>query len=34
VLLIGFIIIFALLNFLAALFIGPLDQALTTHLYP
>jgi potassium-transporting ATPase potassium-binding subunit len=34
VLLIGFIIVFALLNFLAALFIGPLDQALTTHLYP
>ncbi len=33
VLLIGFIIIFALLNFLAALFIGPLDQALTAHLY-
>jgi K+-transporting ATPase A subunit len=33
-LMVGFIIIFALLNFLAALFIGPLDQALTAHLYP
>jgi K+-transporting ATPase A subunit len=31
---IGFVIIFALLNFLAALFIGPLDPALTSHLYP
>ncbi len=33
-LLIGFVIVFALLNFLAALFLGPLDQALTPHLYP
>jgi K+-transporting ATPase A subunit len=31
--LIAFVIIFALLNFLAALFIGPLDQSLTAHLY-
>jgi K+-transporting ATPase ATPase A chain len=31
--LLGFVIIFALLNFLAALFIGPLDQSLTSHLY-
>jgi potassium-transporting ATPase potassium-binding subunit len=30
---ISFIIIFALLNFLAALCIGPLDQSLTQHLY-
>jgi potassium-transporting ATPase potassium-binding subunit len=29
---IAFVIIFALLNFLAALFIGPLDQSLTSHL--
>jgi K+-transporting ATPase ATPase A chain len=33
VFLVGFVIIFALLNFLAALFIGPLDQSLTNHLY-
>src|SRR5450755_2083627 len=33
VLLIGFVIVFALLNFLAALFLGPLDQSLTQHLY-
>jgi K+-transporting ATPase ATPase A chain len=31
--LIGFVIVFALLNFLAALFLGPLDQSLTPHLY-
>ncbi len=30
---IGFVIIFALLNFLAALCLGPLDQSLTQHLY-
>ncbi|HTA32174.1 MAG TPA: potassium-transporting ATPase subunit KdpA [Solirubrobacteraceae bacterium] len=30
---IGFVIIFALLNFLAALCLGPLAQALTSHLY-
>jgi K+-transporting ATPase ATPase A chain len=30
---IGFVIIFALLNFLAALFLGSLDQSLTPHLY-
>jgi K+-transporting ATPase ATPase A chain len=33
VFIIAFVIVFALLNFLAALFIGPLDQALTHHLY-
>ena len=33
VFLIGFIIIFALLNFLAALCLGPLDQSLTQRLY-
>jgi hypothetical protein len=33
VFLVGFVIIFAPLNFLAALFIGPLDQSLTNHLY-
>jgi K+-transporting ATPase ATPase A chain len=32
VFLIGFVIIFALLNFLTALFLGPLDQSLTGHL--
>jgi K+-transporting ATPase ATPase A chain len=31
---IGFVIIYSLLNFLAALSIGPLDQSLTNHLYP
>jgi potassium-transporting ATPase potassium-binding subunit len=31
---IGFVIVFALLNFLAALCLGPLDQSLTSHLYP
>jgi K+-transporting ATPase ATPase A chain len=30
---IGFVIIFALLNFLAALCLGPLDQSLTQNLY-
>jgi K+-transporting ATPase ATPase A chain len=30
---IAFVIIFALLNFLAALFLGPFDQSLTGHLY-
>ena len=30
---VGFVIIFALLNFLAALFLGPLEQSLTQHLY-
>jgi hypothetical protein len=30
---IAFVITFALLNFLAALFIGPLDQSVTGHLY-
>ncbi len=30
---IGFVIVFALLNFLAALCLGPLDQSLTQHLY-
>jgi K+-transporting ATPase ATPase A chain len=33
VFLIAFVIIFALLNFLAALFLGPLAQSLTQHLY-
>jgi K+-transporting ATPase ATPase A chain len=33
VFIIGFVIIFALLNFLVALFLGPLDQSLTQHLY-
>jgi K+-transporting ATPase ATPase A chain len=33
VFLIGFVIIFALLNFLAALFLGPLDESFTQHLY-
>jgi K+-transporting ATPase ATPase A chain len=33
VFLVGFVIIFALLNFLAALFLGPLVQSLTQHLY-
>ncbi len=33
VFLVGFVIVFALLNFLAALFLGPLDQSLTSHLY-
>jgi K+-transporting ATPase ATPase A chain len=33
VFMIGFVIIFALLNFLAALCLGPLDQSLTGHLY-
>ena len=33
VFLVGFVIIFALLNFLAALFLGPLDQTLTQQLY-
>jgi len=33
VFLIGFVIIFALLNLLVALFLGPLDQSLTGHLY-
>jgi len=33
VFLVAFVIIFALLNFLVALFLGPLGQALTTHLY-
>jgi potassium-transporting ATPase potassium-binding subunit len=31
---IGFVIVFALLNFLAALCLGPLAQSLTSHLYP
>jgi K+-transporting ATPase ATPase A chain len=31
---IGFVIVFALLNFLAALCLGPVDQSLTSHLYP
>jgi K+-transporting ATPase ATPase A chain len=31
--LVAFVIIFALLNFLAALFLGPLAQSLTQHLY-
>jgi K+-transporting ATPase ATPase A chain len=30
---VGFVIIFALLNFLAVLFLGPIDQSLTPHLY-
>jgi K+-transporting ATPase ATPase A chain len=30
---IGFVIVFAVLNFLAALCLGPLAQGLTTHLY-
>jgi K+-transporting ATPase ATPase A chain len=30
---IGFVVVFALLNFLAALVLGPLDQSLTSHLY-
>jgi K+-transporting ATPase ATPase A chain len=30
---VGFVIIFALLNFLVALFLGPLDQSLTQHLH-
>jgi K+-transporting ATPase ATPase A chain len=33
VFLVAFVIIFALLNFLAALFLGPLAQSLTQHLY-
>jgi K+-transporting ATPase ATPase A chain len=33
VFLIAFVIIFALLNFLVALFLGPLGQSLTTRLY-
>jgi len=33
VFIVGFVIIFALLNFLAALFLGPLAQSLTQHLY-
>jgi K+-transporting ATPase ATPase A chain len=33
VFLVGFVIIFALLNFLAALFLGPVEQSLTQHLY-
>jgi hypothetical protein len=33
VFIIAFVIIFALLNFLAALFIGPFAQSLTGHLY-
>ncbi len=33
VFLVGFVIVFALLNFLAALCLGPLDQSLTQHLY-
>jgi K+-transporting ATPase ATPase A chain len=33
VFLIGFVIVFALLNFLAALCLGPLVQSLTPHLY-
>jgi K+-transporting ATPase ATPase A chain len=31
---IGFVIVFALLNFLAALCLGPLAQSLTSHLFP
>jgi K+-transporting ATPase ATPase A chain len=31
---VGFVIVFALLNFLAALCLGPVDQSLTSHLYP
>jgi K+-transporting ATPase ATPase A chain len=31
---VGFVIVFALLNFLAALFLGPLDQSLSHNLYP
>jgi K+-transporting ATPase ATPase A chain len=31
--LVGFVILFALLNFVAALFLGPVDQALTQRLY-
>jgi hypothetical protein len=30
---VGFVIIFALLNFLAAVFLRPLYQSLTSHLY-
>jgi K+-transporting ATPase ATPase A chain len=30
---VGFVIVFALLNFLAVLFLGPIDQSLTPHLY-
>jgi K+-transporting ATPase ATPase A chain len=30
---IGFVVVFALLNFLAARCLGPLDQSLTQHLY-
>jgi K+-transporting ATPase ATPase A chain len=33
VFLIGFVIVFVLLNFVAALFLGPLDQSLTSRLY-
>jgi hypothetical protein len=29
----GLLFIFALLNFLVALFLGPLDQSLTQHLH-
>ena len=30
---VGFVVLFALLNFLAALFLGPLAQSLSQHLY-
>jgi len=33
VFIIGFVIVFALLNFLAALFLGPLAQSLTQQLF-
>jgi hypothetical protein len=31
--LVGFVIVFAPLKFVAALFVGPLDQSLTSHPY-